>query len=65
MFDCADGGGKTTQVALTEMDFIRHNITVYKTRSHRGTMMAELLRTVSLSDTPRTAVTDIFVCRAI
>ncbi|HSH55198.1 MAG TPA: hypothetical protein VK983_00055 [Candidatus Limnocylindrales bacterium] len=65
MFDGPDGVGKTEQVRLVEQALREQQYDVYVTRIHGGTPIGEKLREVSLSDTPRTPYTDLYISKAI
>lgn len=65
MFDGPDGVGKTTQIQKLTEYLTREGHSVHATRAHGGTPMGEALRSVSLSDIPRTALTDYFISLAI
>lgn len=64
-FDGPDGVGKSTQLALTADWLESRGYTVYKTRSSGGTPIGEELRKVSLSDHPRSALTDVYITLAM
>lgn len=61
MFDGPDGVGKTEQIRLAAETLTSEGYDVYTTRVHGGTPFGEKLRDVSLSDTPRTPSTDLYL----
>lgn len=65
MFDGPDGVGKTTMLTDVAARLKNAGREVYTTRVHGGTPIGEKLREVSLSDTPRSAYTDLFISRAM
>ncbi len=64
-FDGLDGAGKTTQLELAANYLHDKGYGVITARHSGGTPIGERLREVSLSDTPRTAETDIFISMAM
>lgn len=65
MVDGPDGIGKTIQIALARDALVAQGRRVHTTRAHGGTPIGEMLREVSLSHTPRSAITDLLISRAI
>lgn len=65
MFDGPDGVGKTTQIERLSTYLDQEGYNVHTTRAHGGTPMGEALREASLSNLPRTALTDYFISLAI
>lgn len=64
-FDGPDGVGKTTQIELAAEHLRAKGRNVHVTRFSGGTAIGRLLREVSLSDTPRTAETDLYISLAM
>lgn len=64
-FDGPDGAGKTTQLDLAAEYLTGQGYSVWTTRHSGGTQIGERLREVSLSDTPRTAETDVYISMAM
>lgn len=65
VFDGPDGVGKTTQLELTAEWLRQSGHDVHTTRASGGTPIGELLRDVSLSDTPRPAEVDVYISLAM
>ncbi len=65
MFDGPDGVGKTSVLQQIADNLTTRGYTVHTTRVHGGTSIGEQLRSVSLSKTPRTAITDLYISKAI
>ncbi len=65
MFDGPDGVGKTEQIGLIADSLRSDGHDIHLTRVHGGTPIGELLRDVSLSSVPRTALTDLLISQAI
>ena len=65
MFDGPDGAGKTVQLTMAADALRKQGYDVYCTRIHGGTPLGELLREVSLSDTPRTPLADLLLSQVI
>jgi dTMP kinase len=65
MFDGPDGVGKTEQIGLIADSLRNDGHDIHLTRVHGGTPIGELLRDVSLSSVPRTALTDLLISQAI
>lgn len=64
-FDGPDGVGKTTQIELYASYLKNEGKKVYVTRNAGGTPIGELLRTASLSDNTRPAITDLYISLAM
>ena len=64
-FDGPDGVGKTTQLNMVAEKLRSEEHRVYTTRVHGGTPFGEKLRDVSLSDTPRQPITDLYLSRTM
>jgi dTMP kinase len=64
-FDGPDGVGKTLQLEMTASYLQEQGHSVYTTRASGGTPIGELLRSVSLSDTPRSAEVDLYISLAM
>lgn len=64
-FDGPDGVGKTLQLEMTASYLKDSGSSVYTTRASGGTPIGELLRSVSLSDTPRSAEVDLYISLAM
>lgn len=65
VFDGPDGVGKTTQLELTAGWLREEGYDVHTTRASGGTPIGELLRSVSLSDTPRPVEVDVYISLAM
>lgn len=63
--DGPDGVGKTTQIKLTAKHLREAGYKVHVTRFSGGTPIGKLLRNVSLSKTPRTPETDLYISLAL
>lgn len=64
-FDGPDGVGKTEQLRRAADQLTAEGHKVYCTRVHGGTPFGEKLREVSLSNTPRTSLTDLYLSRTM
>ncbi len=64
-FDGPDCAGKTTQLELASNHLKSKGYTVSLARHSGGTPIGEKLREVSLSDTPRSAETDVYISMAM
>ena len=64
-FDGPDGVGKSTQLELTAAWLRSLGHTVHLTRSNGGTPIGEALREASLSNNPRSAMTDMYITLAM
>lgn len=63
--DGVDGSGKSTQVQLLTQHLESAGFSVYTTRAVGGTPIGENLRSIMLSDTPRSVETDFYIARAM
>lgn len=64
-FEGMDGTGKTTQLERTAEIFKNDGYLVETARAHGGTPIGEALREVSLSDTLRPPLTDLYISLAM
>ncbi|HEY4964072.1 MAG TPA: dTMP kinase [Candidatus Saccharimonadales bacterium] len=65
MVDGIDGVGKSTQIEILKKRLIAEGHRVETSRLPGGTEIGEALRSVMLSDLPRTGLTDIYIAMAM